>query len=172
MTAETRYNASDNDVIDTSVAGVVRFFLSMTDDKRAIDYLLAMDAQDEWVVDREETAHRDPVVQSALHLLTDVTQHTVHFTLDMTVQFLALLGALTTSRSIYIYRWVCQKNPHFVVMVERCLLEYRNTTDANAVLVNTMMRRIIVLNTAVLSLKIYTEERMNNIIKILQEQSL
>lgn len=167
-----RYSAQDGEVIDTSVAGVVQFFLSMTRDRRVVDYLLAMDAQDDWAVDREETASRDPVVQSALHLLTSITQHTQYFTQAMTMQFLALLGSLTTSRSIYLYRRACLKNPQFVVQVEQSLLQRGDVTEADAVLVSTTLRRMETLNKADLLSTIYNDERQRKIFKILQEQSL
>jgi hypothetical protein len=172
MVTATRYSASDSEVIDTSVSGVVNFFLSLTRDRRSIDYLLAMDAQDDWAVDRDETAHRDPVVQTALHTLAGITSHTQYFTPDMTVQFLALLGSLTTSRSIYIYCRSCEKNPRLVMQVEQCLLQYKDRTSDIAVLVSALIRRIDTVRKVNLMNEIYTEERMNNIIKILLEQSL
>lgn len=157
------------DAIDLSEFGVLGHFLRRSESPRLVQYLSSLDGQDSWAVDyclgvpSTNAGERFEVMAFLQQLEKAVAAHTADFH-RATEPFALLMARLTTARSVYVLRFITEKNEAFAERLGKLLSSER---VAKSVGLSVLNRRLQALGHAQLLAEIFSAQRLNHIMQIM-----
>lgn len=101
--------------IDLSMQSVLRHFMKASPSGQLLNFVLALDRQDRWAVDYNEMQGAMPVrVQELVLDLQTLLEENVAVMHRVPSELASVLSHLTTSRCVYVLRYLSQHNPTFL----------------------------------------------------------
>lgn len=153
--------------LDLSRAAIYRFFFLDQGHGSFVNYLQSMDSQDDWAVDFgtiTPEAAADPALDALLEKLQrTISQNTIalHDGVELLV---TIMSHLTTSRCMYLLRYISDNNDDFVTSFSH-YLEAQSAHSADAL---ALLRRVEAFYRAEMLSKIFSESRLTRIVRILR----
>jgi hypothetical protein len=150
---------------DLTAQRVMEHFGTIDRHGRVLTFVLALDRMDRWAVDFAElTSPHDFQLQLFLSELARFV-HTASAALHRApAEFAEVLAHLTTSRCLYVMRYLAQRSPHFLEALGDRLESDAAATNLNLLAVR---RRLDALERAKLLSEIFSPERLRRIIAIM-----
>lgn len=150
--------------LDLTRYGVLGQFARSTRNPRLMQFLLALDRVDRWAVDfDEEHSERVFDVRAFVHDLQSFVDASVPVLHRVPREFADILAHVTTTRCIYLLRFVGERNNQFVDALAR-LLEADGAQSAN---IAAVRRRLEAFSKARLLGEIFSGRRLTRIMQIM-----
>lgn len=150
--------------IDLTSNGVLGHFAKTTQNVQLLSFLLALDGVDTWAVDFEEDQAKNvfeiKLFIQNLQQFVETKSSVLHLVPE---KFTDLLAHLTTSRCMYLIRFVGQHNDGFLEQLELLLAEAKG----GSVNLSTVRRRLEAFGKAKLLGEIFSGKRLTRITKLM-----
>lgn len=157
---QERADATLRDECNLSAQRVIEHFAVIGRGGRLLTFLMALDRVDRWAVDFEESSC--PHVFQLQRFLSELE----HLVLSRCTalhrvpgEFAEVLAHLTTTRCLYVMRYLSQRSPQFLDAMAECL-QAEHAASANLAVVR---RRLEALGRARLLAEIFSPERLQRI---------
>ncbi|WP_460199040.1 type IV secretion protein IcmW (plasmid) [Xanthomonas campestris pv. passiflorae] len=158
---------SELEPIDLTEHAVLGHFARTTRNVQLLNFLMALDRVDRWAVDYADAEKaEDFEVQVFLQDLKQVVESSVAVLHRVPRELTDILAHLTTTRCMYLIRYISLRNPQFPEQLG-VLLEGTDTTPN----VITVRRRLEAFSRARLLGEIFSGARLNRIVQIMGSYS-
>jgi len=155
------------DKLDLTLRSVLEHFVKSTRDMKLFNFLLSMDRVDKWVIDYNEL---ESLKAHEIQLFLQDLQHFIEASLPVLHrvprEFADILSYLTTSRCMYLIRFVGQHNEEFLDQLGFLLEEDRQSPN-----IAVIRRRLEAFSKAKLLGEIFSGKRLNRILQIMGSYS-
>lgn len=149
---------------DLTAQEVFQHFVASQKRAQLLTFLLALDRFDKWAVDfNEMTSPQVFDIQLYLQELASFVESSAKVLHRVPREFTEVLAHLTTTRCIYLIRYVAQKNPEFLDQLTY-LIELDDGGDPN---VAAIRRRFEAFSKARLLGEIFSGQRLSRIVSIM-----
>ncbi len=161
--------AAPVEAMDLSEFGVLGHFVRRSGSPKLVQYLSSLDGQDAWAVDyclnapNSDASEQFEVKAFLQQLEWAVTAHAGDFH-RATEAVAGLLARLTTARSVYVLRFIAEKNETFAAHLGKLLSSERVSESVGLSVLN---RRLQALGHAQLLAEIFSAKRLNHIMQIM-----
>ena len=157
---------SDVDRLDLCRQSVRQHFSGVLGDGAGLDYLSAMDVADGWAFDHERTerSHVTEVVRT-LARVEAVIQTSVGVLHHVPKALVRVLARMTTSRAVRVTGYVARHNPQALAAMQLADENFENDPVLLEKLV--MQRRLMALERAGILARVFSQERLGEIGRIL-----
>lgn len=156
--------------LDLTSHGILQHFAKSTQNVRLLNFLMALDRVDTWAVDYDseaQTTGQAIEVNAVMDSLRELVEENVQVMHLVSPELAEILAHLTTSRCIYLIRFVGHHNPEFMESFG-VLLE--NESDRSAS-VHALRRRLEAFTRARLLSDVFSTHRLERILKIMGSYS-
>jgi hypothetical protein len=150
--------------LDLDIASVWRHFQSA--DSGLLHFLITLDRLDTWAVDFNEMASEKSLeIQAYLVELGQLVRSSASVLHTVPQELAHLLAHLTSSRCLYLIRYVSQQNPSFLGKLEELMLESVGSDHSD---LTTLNRRFFAFEKAKVLSEIFSASRLMRIASIMQ----
>ncbi len=156
--------------LDLTSHGILRHFARSTGNVRLLNFLMALDRVDTWAVDYDsdsQTTSQAIEVNAVMDSLRELVEQNVQVMHLVSPELAEILAHLTTSRCIYLIRFVGHHNPEFMDAFGE-LLEHESGRSAS---VHALRRRLEAFTRAKLLSDVFSSHRIERILKIMGSYS-
>lgn len=151
--------------VDLRSVEVYQHFVSGDRSTKMLTFLLALDRFDRWAVDYNETTSPELFdIQIYLQELGHLVESAVAVLHRVPQQLAELLAHVTTSRCMYLLRYIGQHNPKFLDNLA-FLVENDGGVDPNIAVIR---RRFEAFGKAKMLGEIFSGERLNRIVSVME----
>ena len=159
-------NQQSRDGIDLRRQSVSRHFSALLDSEAGMNYLAGMDAVDSWAFDHEHAGRTSAAsVARTLARLGAAIQRYIGVLNHAPAELVRVLARLTTSRSVYVTSYISRHNPQALAGLQLAGEDFENDPVLLEKLV--MQRRLVALERAGMLAKVFSQERLGEIARIM-----
>lgn len=150
--------------LDLTAVGVLRHFADSGRRAQLVNYLVALDRADQWAVDFNEMSSPDSMqVQLFLQDLSRFVESSADVLHRVPLPVAELLSHLTTTRCMYLIRYISQSNPDFLDNLA-FLIESNSAGNADLAAIR---RRFEAFSKGRLLGEIFSGKRLERIVSIM-----